>query len=475
MRYFSSLFKLRMPMINSFFLLFSILFFSAVACFAGELKKITILETSDIHSQVDGDSKPGIFRLAAALDSERAKAGGANSCLIIDCGDILQGSRQGSLSKGELGVKFLNELKYDAWVPGNHDFDFGSERILKAFNDTEAVDIAANLSFDNKRMTLPWKIFVKNGVRMAVIGMTTPNLDKWHWGNKAKGYSSGSISESLDEILPAVMAAKSDMIVLAVHQGGFQGDKSDSNISRIASRYPQIDLILGAHTHQEVPGENLGASSWYVQPGSLASSLVLIVASVDVQKHKTVKIESKILNVSGYPSGSFKFSDAFQNIVSSAAATSARKVAFFNEEIAPEEVNRLIGSAFINSAADVSLAMLILQNNGIWQGKFSEDDLFRIFPFEDTVCLIELDDNEIKMIIDEASRLKDDIKVGFFKNEKNMVKTGRRTIATSSYSLAGAGGRIKTLANFAKNPDCHATDTGITLRDAFRKYLRARE
>lgn len=453
-------------------LLVSILFFSTFSGFAGELRKITFLVTSDIHSQVDSDSKPGVYRLAAAIDSERRKAGGADSCLIIDCGDILQGSRQASVSRGELGVKFLNELKYDAWIPGNHDFDFGRERILKVFQDTEAADIAANLYFDNMRATLPWKLFVRQGVRIAVIGITAPSLDKWHWGRKSNGFSSCGISEALDEIIPAVMSAKSDMIVLAVHQGSFQGDKNDSNISRIAARYPQIDLILGAHTHQEVPGENIGLSSWYVQPGCYGSCLARIEANVDIEKHKTVKIESKIMNVSGYPPGEFRFSEGFQNIISSAAATSAGKVAFFKEEISPEEVNRLIGSAFINSSSDVSSAMLILQNNGIRQGRFSEDDLFRVFPFEDTVCLIDLNDSEMKMIIDEASKLKDDVKVVFFRNEKNMAKTGRRTIATSSYCLAGAGGRLKTLANFAKNPDCNATDTGATLRDAFRKYMR---
>ncbi|MCX6983672.1 MAG: metallophosphatase, partial [Lentisphaerae bacterium] len=451
--------------------LIPILFFSAVPGSAGELKKITILETSDIHSQVDSDSKPGLLRLSAALDSERKKAGGGDSCLIIDCGDILQGSRQGSLSNGELGVKFLNELKYDAWVPGNHDFDFGSERILKVFSETEAADVAANLYFDNKRMTLPWKVFVKNGVRIAVIGMTTPYLDKWHWGNRAKGFSSIGISEALDEIMPEVMAAKSDMIVLAVHQGIFQGDKSDFNISRIASKYPQIDLILGAHTHQEAPGETVGVLSWYVQAGSYGSSIARIEAEVDVEKHKTVKIESKMISVSACSPDSFRVSDEFQDIISSAAKSPGKSIAFFKDEIASDEFNRLTASAFINSAADISSAMLILQGNGIRQGNFSEDDLFWIFQFEDTVCLIDLDEEETRTVIDEASKLKDDVKVAFFKNEKIGEKSGRRTIATSSYALAGAGGRIKTLANFAKNPDCRATDTGITLRDAFRNYL----
>lgn len=446
------------------------LFFSTFSGFAGELRKITFLVTSDIHSQVDTDAKPGVYRLAAAIDSEREKAGGADACLIIDCGDILQGSRQASMSRGELGVKFLNELKYDAWIPGNHDFDFGRERILKVFQDTEAADIAANLYFDNRRATLPWKLFVRQGVRIAVIGMTAPSLDKWHWGNKSNGFSSCGISEALDEIIPAVMSAKSDMIVLAVHQGSFQGDKNDSNISRIAAKYPQIDLILGAHTHQEVPGENIGLSSWYVQAGCYGSSFVRIVAKVELEKHKTVKIESIIMNVSA-SSDLFKFSDGFQDIVSSAAKSSGRSIAYFKDEASAAEVNSLIGRAFINSAGDVSSAMLILQSNGIWQGKFTEDDLFRIFPFEDTVCLIELDDNEMKMVIDEASKLKDDIKVAFFKNGKNMVKPGRRTVATTSYCLAGAGGRLKTLANFAKNPLCNSADTGVTLRDVFRSYI----
>ncbi|MFA6291303.1 MAG: metallophosphoesterase [Victivallales bacterium] len=458
-------------MMKFFFLLFSIFFISALSGFAEELKKITILQTSDIHSQVDSDSKPGVYRLAAALDSERKKAGGAESCLLIDCGDILQGTRQASLGKGALGVKFLNELKYDTWIPGNHDFDFGSERILQVFKETEAADIAANLHFDNKRMTLPWMLFVKNGVRIAVIGMTTPNLDKWQWGNKAKGYSSGSISKALDEIMPAIMAAKSDMIVLAVHQGSFQGDKNDFNISRIVSKYPQIDLILGAHTHQDVPGETIGLSSWYVQAGCHAASLARIEAKVDVEKHKTMKIESRLINVSVCSPDSFRFSSGFQDIVSSAAKTSGKSITFFKNEIPPEEVNRLLGSAFFNSAADISSAMITLQNNGIWQGKFTEDALFRNFPFEDTVCLIDLDDNEMKMIVDEASKFKDDVKFVFFRNEKNMLKSGRRTVATSSYCLAGAGGRLKTLADFAKNPECHATDTGVTLRDAFRDYI----
>jgi 2',3'-cyclic-nucleotide 2'-phosphodiesterase (5'-nucleotidase family) len=458
-------------MMNLLFLLISILFFSAISGSASELKKITILETSDIHSQVDSDSKPGILRLAAALNLERKKAGGSDACLIIDCGDILQGSRQGSLSNGELGVKFLNVLKYDAWIPGNHDFDFGSERILKVFGETEAVDIAANLYFDNKRMTLPWKIFVKNGVRIAVIGMTSPSLDKWHWGNKARGVFAGGISETLDEIMPGVMAAKSDMIVLAVHQGIFQGDKSDFNISRIASKYPQIDLILGAHTHQEVPGEIVGVSSWYVQAGSYGSSIVRIQAKVDVEKHKTMKIESKMISVSGCSPDSFRDSDEFQDIILSAAKSSGKSIAFFENEILADEVNRLIGRAFINSAANISSAMLILQGKEIRQGKFSEDDLFWVFPFEDTVCLIDLDEDEIRTVIDEASRLKDDVKVFFLKNEKSKEKAGRRTIVTSSYVLAGAGGRLKTLANFAKNQDCRATDTGITIRDAFRNYL----
>jgi hypothetical protein len=81
----------------------------------------------------------------------------------------------------------------------------------------------------------------------------------------------------------------------------------------------------------------------------------------------------------------------------------------------------------------------------------------------------------MRSVVDEASKLKDDVRLGIFRNEKISAKDGRHTVATSSYALAGAGGRFKILSALAKNPECHAHDTGILIRDSFRKYLQGQK
>ncbi|OGV37326.1 MAG: hypothetical protein A2X48_21415 [Lentisphaerae bacterium GWF2_49_21] len=454
------------------FTILSILFFSVLSAPADELKKITILQTADIHSRTGTDVLPGIRQLASALDSERKKAGGAGKCLLIDCGDVLQGSFAGSSSSGAVGLNFLNDLKYDAWIPGNHDFDFGTARFLEIMKESYSPIIAANLYMDGKRLSVPWKILVKDGVRIAVIGMTSPGLDRWHWGRSSYGIVASDISGPLDKIIPQVMESNCDMIILAVHQGLFQIDKDDLNLNMIAKKYPQIDIVLGAHSHQGAPGEITGISSWYVQAQPYCSSYSLIRAEVDTIKHKTVKIESMLVGVPQSGPASFKFSTKMENLLSSTFQESRKEVVILKNEITADQLNKMTAESYFMASPKAVSTLLIPQERIVNPGKFTEEDLYWTFPFEDTVCTIELTDGELQGILDEAAKLKDETKIEFIKNDRRPVSGNRNTVVLSSYLLAGAGGRIKTLADFAKNPDCKATDTGLAIRDAFRGYLK---
>jgi len=438
---------------------------------ADELKRITILQTADIHSRTGSASEPGIRQLAGALDSERQKAGGAGKCLLIDCGDLLQGSLAASSTKGGLGLAFMNELGYDAWIPGNHDFDFGTARFLEFLKGCRPSMLAANLYADGKRPALPWKIFEKDGMRIAVIGMTSPGLDRWHWGRISYGMTASPISGPLDAIIPEVTESRCDMIILAVHQGPFQSEKADLNLGRIAEKYPQIDLVLGAHTHQPVPGENAGFASWYVQPDPYCASFSLIKAEVDVKRHRTVKIESKLVGVAQGGSASFKFSSSLENLLSKANVDSRKAIVSVDKEIPADELNRMTADAYFSKLPDAACALLIPQERIINTGKFTEEDLYWTFPYEDTLCSIELSAEELKTVEDEAARLKDATKLQIVENRKSQLPAVKMKVALSSYLLAGAGGRMRTLADFARDPGRHTEDGGISIRDVFRKYI----
>jgi 2',3'-cyclic-nucleotide 2'-phosphodiesterase (5'-nucleotidase family) len=132
----------------------------------------------------------------------------------------------------------------------------------------------------------------------------------------------------------------------------------------------------------------------------------------------------------------------------------------------------MTAKAYFISSPKAVQALLLPQERAIKPGKFSEDELYWTFPFEDTLCSIELSDEDFKTIKEEIAKLKDGTRLEITMNDNLSLPAGRKTTVLSSYLLAGAGGRIKSLANFAKNPECHAADTGITLRDAFRSYLK---
>ncbi len=452
--------------------LVSIILFSAMSASADDLKKITILQTADIHSRTGTDSLPGLRQLAAALDSARKKAGGDDKCLLIDCGDILQGSFAGACSKGAVGLGFLNDLKYDAWIPGNHDFDFGTDRFLEIMQECSPTIIAANLLVGGKRPAHAWKIIEKDSVRIALIGLTTPSLDRWHWGPICEGLGAIGIDDVLDEMIPKIMDSKCDMIILAVHQGMFQNDSNDSNLNRITEKYPQIDLVLGAHSHQGVPGEIIGISSWYSQAEAYCASFSRIVAEIDVRRHRTTKIESMLIPVPANSDSSFKFSRGLENLLSKSREEGGKELVFLKNEIVADELNRMTADAYLMSAPSAASALMIPQERTINAGKFTEEDLYWTFPFEDTVCTISLSEPELATVMDEAAKLKDNTRFILVGGEGRRVEGARRMIVLSSYLLAGAGGRVTSLAKFAGNPTCRASDTGVTLRDAFRKYLK---
>ncbi len=97
---------------------------------AAESVKIRILQTTDVHSFIEHSDNPqegGWLRLATMIKQHRQK----EDCLLIDCGDTIQGSLSAIASRGEAAVEMLNYLKYDFWVPGNHELDFGIPRYVE--------------------------------------------------------------------------------------------------------------------------------------------------------------------------------------------------------------------------------------------------------------------------------------------------------------------------------------------------------
>ena len=147
---------------------------AASACWTGEKSEVTILYTNDVHTYIDKQAPELTYAAIAALKQSYQNAG--KKVLLVDAGDHVQGTAYGSMDQGASIIQLMNAAGYDAATPGNHEFDYGKDRAKELMRDADFpylscnwVDLRTNL-----RVLPEIKVFVRGGVRIAFVGITTP-------------------------------------------------------------------------------------------------------------------------------------------------------------------------------------------------------------------------------------------------------------------------------------------------------------
>ncbi|WP_417887230.1 bifunctional metallophosphatase/5'-nucleotidase [Zunongwangia sp.] len=224
--------------------------------FAEPAKHITILHTNDVHSHIEpfGPNDPknpnmgGVARRAILIDKIRREN---PYTLLLDAGDIFQGTPYFNFYGGELEFKLMSKLRYDASTLGNHDFDNGIEGLYKQLPNADFDFLIANYDFSNTVMnghTKPYKVYTKNGVRIGVFGL----------GIQLKGLVNDKLYKETKYLDPVEIATdisntlktdeNCDLVICLSHLGyKYDGDKIDDN--KLAEQTENIDLIIGGHTH----------------------------------------------------------------------------------------------------------------------------------------------------------------------------------------------------------------------------------
>ena len=147
---------------------------AASACWTGEKSEVTILYTNDVHTYIDKQAPELTYAAIAALKQSYQNAG--KKVLLVDAGDHVQGTAYGSMDQGASIIELMNAAGYDVATPGNHEFDYGMDRAKELMRDADFpylscnwVDLRTNL-----RVLPEIKVFVRGGVRIAFVGITTP-------------------------------------------------------------------------------------------------------------------------------------------------------------------------------------------------------------------------------------------------------------------------------------------------------------
>ncbi|MGS2741135.1 bifunctional metallophosphatase/5'-nucleotidase [Sinomicrobium sp. M5D2P17] len=220
-------------------------------------KHITILHTNDVHSHIDvfppddprNPNQGGVARRATLVENIRREN---PNTLLLDAGDIFQGTPYFNYYGGELEFKLMSMLKYDAATLGNHDFDNGIDGLYAQLPNANFDFLIANYDFSNTVMdthTKPYKVFIKDGVKIGIFGL----------GIRLKGLVNDNLYKETKYLDPIEIAQDMSAtlrnqegcnIVICLSHIGYQYRNPETTCDiKLAENTENIDLIIGGHTH----------------------------------------------------------------------------------------------------------------------------------------------------------------------------------------------------------------------------------
>lgn len=225
---------------------------------SSDTKHLTILHTNDVHSYIDpfpvdhprNPNMGGVSRRAAIIENIRQEN---PNLLLLDAGDIFQGTPYFNYYGGELELKLMSMMKYDLGTMGNHDFDNGIEGFYSQMHHAKFDFVTSNYDFNNTVLqgkTKQYKIFNKNGIKVGVFGLgieLTGLVDSKNY-KETKYLNPVEIAQDLSRILK--QEQKCDLVICLSHLGyKYKDEQEKISDVKLATLTIDIDLIIGGHTH----------------------------------------------------------------------------------------------------------------------------------------------------------------------------------------------------------------------------------
>ena len=482
---------------------------------------ISILHTTDLHGHIlptsDYDGNPDRGGLARCVTQIRRWRQQNPNSILIDIGDVYQGTDVGWRTKGDLMIDLFNYLKYDAWVVGNHEFDWGIEPFERALERSTMPVLAANTVLQGKptgefsdtkhpfAKLQPFTLKEIAGIKLAIIGVTTPGMLFWFRPEFARGID---FQYPVEPVRRAIASAKSegaDAVILTGHMGlkpRSGGDDFANTVMALTSEFPETAVFIAGHTHQIIPSR-ITNGVLFTQADHFGIHVGCVDLLFDRNSRKLLHREA----ICELMDNRFHFDYA---VVSRAKSQLAESEAALGQPIGelaetlharsrpgePSDVEKLIGAAIMEELLERSVPV-----DGVMHGVFDEksdfvagpktvNDIWNILPYENYVVTAELSLDEIKIIMEEvyASHERHNLLGLEVKTEgrgydcrvisitldggRPLDRGKKYIIAFNTFDSRSAGHRFMKLRTLLETPAVNCTLHQVQTRDALIDYFR---
>jgi 2',3'-cyclic-nucleotide 2'-phosphodiesterase (5'-nucleotidase family) len=411
----------------------------ATAPSGSERVRVTVLATTDIHGHVLPydyfERKPWAGGLAGAATLIAGVRSETKNTLVVDCGDTIQGSplasvyeaerRAGETRAPEPTILAMNAVGYDAMVVGNHEYNFGLEALAAARAASRFPWLSANTETGAALSPFaPYLLKTVGGVKVAVIGITTPAIPQWEKPENIRGMSWLDPKAAVRRALAALAPEHPDVILAAVHGGlGREAQTGaaspnelpgENPVYELAEAFPELSAILYGHSHRREPGRRIG-KVLVVQPRNWAME----VARLDLELEPApgggftlVSTESRLLPVTldtppdprlvalvlPYQQAAERYLDT--PVTRSQVALSGARGRF--EDTALVDMIHTVQLYYAH--AQVSFTSLFQTRVEVPRGPVTRRELAALYIYDNELYAIEGDGGMVKAALENASR-----------------------------------------------------------------------
>ncbi|MDQ0047197.1 2',3'-cyclic-nucleotide 2'-phosphodiesterase (5'-nucleotidase family) [Paenibacillus polymyxa] len=373
-------------------------------------KHITILHTNDTHAHVvTNDKEMGFAKLAGIIDQYRAFN---PNTLLLDDGDTVHGTTFATLVKGESIVKVINKLRYDAMVPGNHEFNYGWKHLVELSKEIQFPVLSSNIKqTDGTRLFKPYVIKEVDGVKIGIIGLTTPETA---YKTNPKNVEGIQFTDPAAEAKAAVdeIRSKVDVVVVLGHLG--QDASSKDTSLKVVKEVPGIDIFIDGHSHTVLEkglvsdngtliasaGEYtkyLGVVDLWVDGGKVTQKQAKLIDStqaVDVQPNAEIAALIASIQKDQEP------------ILKEVVTQTSVDLEGAREKVRASETN--LGDLLTDAMRDVSGADVALTNGGgirasIKTGTVTKGDIITVLPFGNQIVTLKVKGSDIQAALENGT------------------------------------------------------------------------
>jgi len=468
----------------------------------GRARTVSIFHTTDLHGHIlptstyEGlDDVGGLARCATCIRQWRRES---PLSLTVDVGDVIQGTPVSLANRGSLMIDVFNQLGYDAWTLGNHDFDWGPEVTETILSKSSCPILTANIGRDGAvpgslsgawKRVLPWTIKEVGGFRIALVGLITPGLPYWLPPELLAGTEATDPIPALKAAVKEVRAIGADAVVVLGHMGWRFTDDYANPVRTILRDIKGVDIYLAGHSHQNQPSWTLHdvlcsqASYYGIHCGRIDLTFDADSRKLVDRRAFTILMDDR-----------FDLDPAVMHLAGADLEASeknqARRVATVAKPVAAggrgSPLAVLLCELFAGALKKRGIAV-----DGVFHGTFDSGDLavgpltvadcWRIIPYENMLVTAEITAAEVLAIVaDDAAQKNSDrtlwpLEVVYDSDKKPQALTHRGdaiaperrlTIAFNAYDAQSGGRRLMKTREILSSPAARRTTTTIDTRSA---------